>query len=436
MFKKLLAICMVMLLALSTPFSAVAHAEEVTQSEDTELSGKINSKPIYIYSWNTEIETVMESFYDKYPQYKKLVKIVNLGKSGVSEEYISAINKKIKKGGAKVPSIVVYDNDIVQQQICSSDYVTLSSIGFKSKDYKNAYNYTKQVGSVNGKLKAVTWQVMPGCFIYNTKIAKEVFGTDDPAKIQNKIKDWDSFLKAAKKLKKKGYYMLNGTDDLRLALSVDNYTSYSVKNKKIQTGSKLKADIKYLKKLVDNKYVAQNPMWDTAWYDNMDIKKGKVFGYFGAPWFAYWSMTASEGTFNMCAGPANYHWGGSYLTVTKKCPNPDLAALVLKTICSDTTVMTSRAEEAMDFPNNKSAVKKLIANNAMNVQILKKQNALTVWDSVAKKVSYKKLTKYDFGLMTDFYVAVYLCRDKGTFTENAIIKKYKEYAKKRYSELK
>ena len=72
----------------------------------------------------------------------------------------------------------------------------------------------------------------------------------------------------------------------------------------------------------------------------------------------------------MCQGPTTYHWGGTYLGVTDQCPNKELAALVLYTLCCDTDTMYKLSDETLDFVNNKAAVEKLIADGKGESQYL------------------------------------------------------------------
>ena len=48
--------------------------------------------------------------------------------------------------------------------------------------------------------------VLPRNLVYRRDIAKEVFGTDDPAEVGEKVKDWDTMKETAAQLKEKGYY--------------------------------------------------------------------------------------------------------------------------------------------------------------------------------------------------------------------------------------
>ena len=58
--------------------------------------------------------------------------------------------------------------------------------------------------------------------IYRRDIAKEVFGTDDPAEVQKKVADWDTFKATAEELKAAipcGIGKINVDTDIRLAVT-------------------------------------------------------------------------------------------------------------------------------------------------------------------------------------------------------------------------
>ena len=42
------------------------------------------------------------------------------------------------------------------------------------------------------KRQGLSWQGCPGVLFYNRDAAKEVLGTDDPDKVQESVKDWDT----------------------------------------------------------------------------------------------------------------------------------------------------------------------------------------------------------------------------------------------------
>lgn len=169
----------------------------------------VDNSIIYVYSWNTELGERLEYFKDKYPQYADKVKFENLGLGGTSDEYKKEIEAAYQKGGQKVPSIVAMDEDVSKYFMPSDMFVSMDSIGITKKDYSNAFQYTIDHATVNGKLKGLCWQATPGCFVYRTDIAQKVLGTSDPAKVQTYVKDWDTFMQTAEKMKQAGYKMVS-----------------------------------------------------------------------------------------------------------------------------------------------------------------------------------------------------------------------------------
>ena len=159
-----------------------------------------DSDPIYVYSWNTELGDRLQYVKDKYPQYADLIQYENLGLGGTSDEYKSAIENAIANGGDKVPSIIACDDDVALYFLSSDAIVPVEDLGITADMYSNAYQYTVDYATIDGKLKGMCWQATPGCFIYRTDIAKEVLGTDDPAKVQEYVKDWDTFLDTSTQL--------------------------------------------------------------------------------------------------------------------------------------------------------------------------------------------------------------------------------------------
>jgi hypothetical protein len=357
----------------------------------------VDNSIIYVYSWNTELGERLEYFKDKYPQYADKVKFENLGLGGTSDEYKKEIEAAYQKGGQKVPSIVAMDEGVTKYFMSSDMFVNMDSIGITQKDYSNAFQYTIDHATVNGKLKGLCWQATPGCFVYRTDIAQKVLGTSDPAKVQTYVKDWDTFMQTAEKMKQAGYKMVSGPKEIQNAALADRKSAW-VNDGTVTIDPAVDKYLELAMQLIDNGYTNKNDPWTDGWQRDFT---GNVFGYFGCPWFVYWSIndeesgSATAGKRNICAGPSAYNWGGTYLSVTDKCPNKELAALVLKTLCCDTDVMYKIQDETLDFVNNKAAVQKMIANGKGATPILGGANPLQTWYNVAVKVDGSKATQYD-----------------------------------------
>jgi len=364
------------------------------QGDAAKFSANFTDKKISIYSWNTELGDRLKYFYEKYPEYQNMINYVNLGLGGTSDDYKMAIQSAIDAGGDAYPSIICTDNDVAHYFMDSDNCLTMDQIGITSDMTKNCYSYTLDFATVNGSLKALSWQACPGSFIYRNDIADAVFGTHDPADIQNHLQDWDSFMASADQLKEAGFKIVSGPDDIKYVF-LDQRNSPWVSDDKLNIDVSVTNYLEMAKMLYDGGYTNRTSMWSDAW--NAGFSED-VFGYFGCTWFVYWCIPQGskfDGNCSICQGPKPYHWGGSYLTVTKGCPNQGLAALVIYTLCCDTDVMQKLSVETLDFVNNQQAIANLISSGQGASEVLAGYNPLTVWDSAAKGLSLKNATEYD-----------------------------------------
>lgn len=372
-----------------------ASGDDATTGDASEITiPSADGEAIHVYSWNEELGSRIDShFRTKYPELSDLVIYENLDVSGTGEEYKTGIQNAIAANDDNVPSIVAADNDVALYFAQQDWAIPVTDAGLTLDMYSNAYQYTIDYATVDGNLMAMTWQATPGCFVYRTDVAEEVLGTSDPDEVQEYVKDWDAFLDTAAKMKEAGKYMVSGPDDLKYAF-IDQKTSPWVEDGKLNIDSSVEDYLNTSKVIYDEGYSLKSAMWSSEWTANMS--SGDVFGYFGCTWFVQWSLAEdSYGMWNACVGPVSYHWGGSYMLITENCPNKELAALLVYTLCCDTDVMYDLYADDYDFPNNQAAVANLIADGVGANPILDGQDPLAAWDEAAKGLSLQYATSYD-----------------------------------------
>lgn len=417
-FKKAMALSLALAMGLSlvacgkedeettTEASTTEGASEETTTEgasDTDADGSgsaeitipsADGEAIHVYSWNEELGSRIDShFRTKYPELSELVIYENLDVSGTGEEYKTGIQNAISANDDNVPSIVAADGDVVLYFAQQDWAIPVTEAGLTLDMYANAYQYTIDFTTIDGNLMAMTWQATPGCFVYRTDVAEEVLGTSDPDEVQEYVKDWDTFLETAATMKEAGKYMVSGPDDLKYAF-IDQKQSPWVKDGALNIDSCIEDYLNTSKVIYDEGYSLKSAMWSTEWTANMS--SGDVFGYFGCTWFVQWSLAEdSHGLWNVCQGPVSYHWGGSYMVITENCPNKELAALVVYTLCCDTDVMYDLYADDFDYPNNQESVANLIADGVGANPILDGQDPLVAWDAAAKEISLENATSYD-----------------------------------------
>ena len=274
--------------------------------------------------------------------------------SGANEK---TLNNLIAEGGYLAPDIYVVDEELVYKYVqgdMSEHAATYKEIGIdvdtKIKEADIA-KYSVEVGSRNGEVVALGYQGYGGVMIYNAEIAKEVFGTDDPEKIEEitgaASGNWDKFFEAAEKLKEKGYAAVSGPEDIWKVCDNSTSTSWLVNGElKIDPNREKYFDI--AKTIKDNGYSNNNQSWSDNWYYNMKGEGGnKVFAYFGPVWLINYVMIGNsggkavgEGTYGqwrVCAPPVGFFWSGSWILANKDTKQKEGVAELIEWITLDTS---------------------------------------------------------------------------------------------------
>lgn len=399
--------------------------DDTTEPADTtagipapDTTGWDESKKIYAYSWDDDFKKKLDVVLDAYPEYKDYVEYVILGVSGTDGSYQTALDPTFDSD--KYPSLIPADNDVAKYY-SEDDTKTanLYDLGFTDEMISVNYDFSKQYGTYNGQLKAVTWQVSTGSVFYRRDIAKEVLGSDDPDTVQAALANWDKFFETADKLKEAGYYIVSGPSDVKYAIwdtQKQPWVTEDGSSAKLSLDGAVSEYLETAKKLSDGGYTHNTKAWDNTW--NADMQDdSKVFCYFGCPWFVgtmtsekkdgdgnVYSTGATKGNWGACMGPTGYHWGGTYVSVGKDTPNPELCAFLLYELTCDPDIGVQITNKTGDCVNNKEANKRLIAGELSSdntaSQFLGGQNPIEVWASSAEAFNAGNATYYDSTIKT------------------------------------
>ncbi|SEF53674.1 extracellular solute-binding protein [Eubacterium ruminantium] len=337
----------------------------------------INDEVIYFYSWNDEADRVLNQFKNKYPEYADQVKFVNLGMTSTSQEYFDAI-EKTKISAAKGSIIAMEDG--YTDYFASDDFYDLGSLGI-DKYYNNAYQHIVDLGTFNGQLKCLSYQTCASGFFYRKDIAEEVFGTSDPEYIKSLISDWSQFESAAQILKDSGYAIVATPGDIARGMGF-NYPDQSGTSEQQQIINEC-TSMGYVK-------YPDSYMWSTEW--QTEAPKSNVFGYFGPLWlYDAVIYNNTDQVWKFCPGPEHHIWGGTFFGISKDCPNPGLAALVLETVCCDTDTQVNIAVDLMLTPNSSAAAQKMLDQNIRNYDYehFDGDDMAKYMDEIAKKIKIK-----------------------------------------------
>jgi hypothetical protein len=384
-----------------------------------------------VYCWNDEFQ---RRIADHYPGYEAVD--ATTGKIGdvtvkwnitpsddnAYQNNLDATLLKQKDAAAddKI-DIFLIEADYALKYVDSEYTMAVKDLGIADADIANQYKYTQDiVTDGNGVLKGLSWQGCPGILFFNREAAKEVLGTDDPAKVQEYVKDWDTFVATADKMKAAGYNMVSSVNDTYRTYS-NNVSSKWVVDGKINIDANIMKWVEDSKALVDAGVAGTHDLWGDDWSKGF-YPDGKVFCYFGPAWLINFCMAADvEGSIANLGGwagtegPQGFFWGGTWICAAEGTDNADLIKDIMLKMTTDTELMKGIVTKDDDFVNDKPAMEAM-ANSDYASKVMGGQNPLPMYCAGAAKIDLSNLSAYDQGCNEEFQKAM-----KNYFEGNATL---------------
>ena len=369
-----------MLLTAVMAVTGMAATATVAHAEGEE--GKV----INIYSWNDEFRTRLEAIYPEVESTSSDGTVTTL-KDGTEIHWIINPNQdgvyQQKLDEALLNQADASDDDKVDIFLTETDYVfkytdkdadvamPLTDLGIDpDTDLADQYDFTRTTASdSDGVQRGSTWQCCPGTLVYRRDIAKEVFGTDDPAEVGEKVKDWDTMKETAAQLKEKGYYTFSSyADTFRLY-------GNSIAQSWVQPGeTTITVDQKIMDWVNDSKEWLDagflNPTVKGQWNDDWNKAMGsqsKVFAFLFPAWGIDFTLSPNwdgdAGSWAVTNPPQEYNWGGSYIHAATGTDNPEHAKDIILAMTADKDNLLKISKDYSDFTNTKSGMAEAVAEN-------------------------------------------------------------------------
>ncbi len=397
--------------AAEAPVAPVAEAPAPKEATADQLEGTLN-----IWSFTNEVQVFSLAFREKYPKVNVQYTMIPM----TDGEYQTKIKSAIQAGD--VPDVIVLEATFVKEYVESDMLMDLNELLPLAKE-NETYQGVLDVGTSNGVVKAYSYQSTPGAVFYRRSLAKEYFGTDEPAKIQELLSDMSKFEAAAKVVKEKSNgntYMVSSTGDFTNPV-------FNVRSKPWVVDEKLVIDDKVLelmdtcKNFRQNGYEAQATQWQEGWFagmkDTLTDASGapkKVFSYFlptwGLPYVLMQNGPETAGDWACIDGPVPYSWGGTWLGAMKDAKNADMAkefvrfsALNQDTLKNwalgkytneylkkiDPSIGDTLAQGPGDFVSSRKVVNEIIGefDNSETTKYLAGQNSYRGFAAAAEKVN-------------------------------------------------
>ena len=318
--------------------------------------------------------------------------------------------------------------------------MTMADLGINEEDLAKQYTYTQDiVKDADGMIRASSWQACSAGLIYNREIAKAVLGSDDPADVQEAVKDWATYNETAAKMAEAGYKMAATVNDTYRVYS-NNVAGPWVQDGKVVLDDNIKAWVDDSKAAVDAGETTTAELWSDDWSKGFFKDPGDVFCYFGPAWFFNFCMhegeeeaIATDGGWGYCEGPQGFYWGGTWICAAQGTDNPTLVKDIILTMTTDNYVMKEIAQNDADCVNNKEVLAELSADESGNLALLGGQNPYEFLAAGAENVDMSNTSPYDQGCNEEFQGAMKNYFDgNATYEEalaqfnTAIVEKYPE----------
>ena len=417
---------------------------------NTEKEGKI----LNIYVWNEEFQSRLNDYYsevekvsdDKSITYLKdgteIHWTVNPNENGVYQDKLDqALQKQADASDDQKVDMFLVEADYALKYTDANANVSvpLKDLGISDEDLADQYQYTKDVVTdANGDLRGTSWQATPGLFAYRRSIAKDVFGTDDPEKVQEKLADWNKFDAAAKEMKNKGYFMLSSVADTFRVFS-NNVSGKWVDGTTVKVDPNLMNWVKQSKTYTDEGLNHKvGGQWTDEWNKDQ-AADSKVFGFFYSTWGINFTLQGNAGKegagdWAVCDGPQPFYWGGSWLVAANGTDNPKHIKDIMLQLTANKDNLIKITKDTQDYTNTTSGMDELAKDPKYGSEFLGGQNHIALFAEVAPTIDMSNISPYDQGCGETFQNAFgdYF---NGKITEEKAKKNFETAIKEKYPEL-
>ena len=428
-------------------------------SGNSSTAAKVNTdesaqgKVLNIYCWNTEFQDRFK-YFEKSGKLPSDVKVNFVVTPNENNAYQNALDAALlKQNDAPADEkidIFLIEADYALKYVDTDYTMAVTDLGITDEDLSKQYQYTKDVvTNSDGVLKGLSWQGCPGVLFYNRDAAKAVLGSDDPAEVQNYVKDWDTFNDTAKKMKDAGYTITSSVNDTYRVYS-NNVSSKWVVDGKINIDDNIMKWVDQTKTFTEKGYNNKSSLWDNVWQADQG-PKGNVFGFFYSTWGINFTLLGNAletpvkeggkeevgngiyGDYAVCQGPQSYYWGGTWICAAAGTDNPNLIKEIMQTMTCDKDTEVQITKDTQDYTNTISGMNEL-ANSDFKSDFLGGQNHIKLFAEAAPKINMKNISAYDQGLNEEFQKAMKDYFD-GNVTKDKALDNFYKAATEKYPNL-
>ena len=377
---------------------------------------------INLWSFTDEVPNMMEMFLGNNPEYAERYRVEVTIIADTDGAYMIALDQALESGRDRdVPHIFTAEAAFAlryTQGTMAHHALPYAELGIDVDRLVNEAaiaSYAIEIGTRDGDIVGLGFQATGGAMIYRRGIAQSVFGTDDPAAIQNIVgPGWDRFLDAARQLNEAGYAAVSGAGDLWQVIRTSG-SPWVVDGELVI--DPVRADFMTLHHALYNEGLMNDAnSWTPAWNADMGgLGEREVFAFFGPAWLINFVMANhagdTYGDWAVAVPPTGFFWGGTWLMAHESLPEETrgFVGSFIEWVTLDSSTDGLQYLWANGLFNPDSDVRDVVASDAVmdisngEISFLGGQNMFEVFAPAGHYADGNALTEYDL-LINDWFI--------------------------------
>jgi len=408
-------------LSLVLALALVLGCVSLASAEDAKIK-------LVVWSFTNELQGMIEKYYlPNHPELDIEFQIYPTDGNAYTTKVDNLLGVADAAVSAEAPDIFTLEAAFVKHYVESDWTGDLKDIGFTDEELSVAFPVMAQIGQNSaGVQKGLSWQSTPGVLMYRASLAEKYLGVKTPEEMQEKVKDWDTFLETAEELKEASEgacKMVTGSGDIWNAYQYQRSAGWVVDGK-LNIDDELLDFEELCKTLEQDDLTQKGGAWSEIWFAGM---KGanETLCYFLPTWGLHYTLkpncvegwdaenpdseenikNATEngtyGDWRITDGPVAYSWGGTWMGINaakaataddaKKAAMHDL----IKFFTLDDDFLTQYAADSGDFVGSAKAVETILANGGTPNPFLGGQDHYAIFAKAAALANGSLMSEYD-----------------------------------------
>jgi len=318
---------------------------------DGQLTGTLN-----LWTFTEQWQALAVEFVSHHPQLNLNVTFIDDNTGDYQAALLHALSTN-----TNVPDIVTLEAAFLRQFVETEWLADVSDLLPLTQELQT-FPFTIEAGRhPDGTQRAFGNQATPGAMFFRRSLALEIFGTDDPAQLQNYFRDTQTTLQSAQRIHAATDGMVHLVSDAMAFFQVfaANRTDPWVVDGRLVIDPLLTEDfMDFAYAIRAGGFDFEINNWSEGWFAGMSDSftdaagnQRQFFAYmlptWGLPYVlmpnAVTSANSTFGDWGIIPGPMPYQWGGTFFAVTANASNPDAARAFLQFAALDAEAMTNYA---------------------------------------------------------------------------------------------